>query len=290
MSDALPGADFVRRFLFDELDIRGAVIRLGPAWREMTHGRNYPEPVQRLLGEMTAVSLLISGNLKQRGRLSFQVQGHGPVSLLVIDCTQDLAFRGMASFGDLFGADTLPGMLGDGRLTLTLQSDAASHPYQSVVPLVGDTIAQVFEHYLAQSEQQPARLWLFASAQAAVGLFLQRLPGADARDADGWTRVQQLAGTVRAAELETLPLADLLLRLFPDETLRLFKPAPVRYECPENWDKVRNMLRSLGRAEVEAILSEQGEVVVHDDICNFEYRFDRQAVAHLFDDAQPAIH
>ena len=290
MSDVLPGADFVRRFLFDELDIRGAVIRLGPAWREMTRGRNYPEPVQRLLGEMTAVTLLIGANLKQRGRLSFQVQGHGPVSLLVIDCTQDLAFRGMASYGDLSGTDTLPGMLGDGRLTLTLQADAAAHPYQSVVPLVGNTIADVFEHYLAQSEQQPARLWLFASARSAVGLFLQRLPGADARDTDGWTRVQQLAGTVRAAELERLPVADLLTRLFPDETLRLFKPAPVRYECPENWDKVRNMLRSLGRAEVEAILSEQGEVVVHDDICNFEYRFDRQAVAHLFDGAQPAIH
>ena len=290
MSDARPGADFVRRFLFDDLDIRGAVIRLGPAWQEMTRGRDYPDPVQRLLGEMTAVTLLIGANLKQRGRLSFQVQGHGPVSLLVIDCTQDLAFRGMASHGDLSGTDTLPGMLGDGRLTLTLQADAAAHPYQSVVPLAGDTIAQVFEYYLAQSEQQPARLWLFASAQTAVGLFLQRLPGADARDADGWTRVQQLAGTVRAAELEHLPVADLLLRLFPDETLRLFKPAPVRYECPENWDKVRNMLRSLGRPEIEAILSEQGEVVVHDDICNFEYRFDRQAVAHLFDDAQPATH
>lgn len=290
MSATRPSTDFVRRFLFEELDVRGAVTRLGPAWCEMLRGRDYPLDVRRLLGEMTAVTLLIGANLKQRGRLSFQVQGHGPVSLLVIDCTQDLAFRGMASFGELSGVDTLPGLLGDGRLTLTLQSDAASRPYQSVVPLAGNTIAAVFEHYLAQSEQQPARLWLFASAQNAVGLFLQRLSGADLRDADGWPRVQQLAATVHAAELESLPIADLLMRLFPDEALRLFKPVPVRYECPENWDKVRNMLRALGRAEVEAILSEHGEVVVHDDICNYEYRFDRQAVAHLFDGAQSSTH
>jgi molecular chaperone Hsp33 len=290
MTDTLPGQDFVRRFLLEELDIRGALVRLGPAWREMIAGRGYPAAVQRLLGEMTAVTLLIGINLKQAGRLTFQVQGQGPVALMVIDCRQDLAFRGMANFAGLPDTESVPALLGDGRLTLTLQSDATARPYQSMVPLVGSSIAKIFEHYLAQSEQQPARLWLFADASTATGLFLQRLPGADARDADGWARVEHLAATVRAVELETLPVADLLLRLFPEEAVRLFRPHPVRYECPEDWDKVRRMLRGLGRAEVDGILDEQGEVVVHDDICNHEYRLDRAAVAGLFDDAPPPLH
>lgn len=290
MSDPEIRNDVVRRFLFEELDVRGAIVRLGPAWREMQAGRNYPEAVRRLLGEMTAVALLIGANLKQPGRLTFQIQGHGPVSLMVVDCTRDLAFRGMAQFTEVPEQASVPALVGDGRLALTLQNEATVRPYQSLVPLAGETIAAVFEHYLAQSEQQPARLWLFASEQAASGLFLQKLPQADARDPDGWTRVEHLAATVRAAEIEQLAVADLLLRVFPDEAVRLFKPRPVHYECPEDWDKVRNMLRSLGADEVNGIVREHGEVVVHDDICNHEYRFDPAAIAALFEEPKGTRH
>ncbi len=283
-------ADFVQRFLLDDLDIRGAVVRLGASWREMQAGRGYPDAIRRLLGEMSAVALLIGANLKQAGRLSFQVQGHGPVSLLLIDCTPDLAFRGVARFGELPAAPGLNDMLGDGRLALTLHNELAVQPYQSLVPLHGDSIAAVFEHYLAQSEQQPARLWLFADAHSATGLFLQKLPGADARDADGWSRAELLAGTVRAAELQRLTIAELLLRLFPQDAVRLFDPRPVRYECPRDWDKVHNMLRALGRTEVDSILAEHGEVVVRDDICNHEYRLGKGEVAALFETPPPILH
>jgi hypothetical protein len=163
------GDDFVRRFLLEDLDIRGAVVRLTSSWREMQAGRGYPGAIVRLLGEMSAVALLIGANLKQPGRLSFQLQGHGPVSLLLIDCTQDLAFRGVARYGDLPVEPTMSALLGDGRLALTLHSELVAQPYQSLVPLQGEGIAAVFEHYLAQSEQQPARLWLFADGHSATG-------------------------------------------------------------------------------------------------------------------------
>jgi molecular chaperone Hsp33 len=283
-------ADFVQRFLLEDLDIRGAVVRLTSSWRAMQAGRGYPDAIRRLLGEMSAVALLVGANLKQAGRLSFQLQGHGPVSLLLIDCTRDLAFRGVARYADLPASASLQALFGDGRLALTLHNELAVQPYQSLVPLHGESIAAVFEHYLAQSEQQPARLWLFADESSATGLFLQKLPGADARDADGWSRAELLAGTVRATELQRLTIAELLLRLFPQDAVRLFDPRPVRYECPRDWDKVRNMLRSLGRSEVDGILAEHGEIVVHDDVCNHEYRFGEDDVAALFDTPPPTIH
>jgi molecular chaperone Hsp33 len=278
---AFPGNDsFVQRFIFEELDIRGAVVRLREVWRQMQSRRGYAAGVRRLLGEMTAVTALIGCNLKQPGRLTFQLQGDGPVSLLVIDCTRELGLRGMAqAAGD---SDSVPALLGNGRLALTLQPETTARPYQSIVPLHGTTVAAIFEHFLAQSEQQPAHLRLNAADEAACGLFLQKLPGADQRDADGWNRILQLAATLRVEELEQLPPETLLTRLFPEETIRIFTPHVVHYDCPEDWEKVRNMLRSLGRGEVESILREKGEVVVHDDICNREYRFDAQDVEALF--------
>ena len=280
--------DFVRRFLFDDLDIRGALVRLGTAWQSLLSNRNYAPAVARLLGETTAVAALIGANLKQAGRLTLQVQGHGPVRLLVVDCNSSLGLRGMAMAGPQINEAPLAELLGDGQLVLTLDMEMGRQPYQSIVPLQGDTVAAVFEHYLAQSEQQPTRLWLAANADYAVGLFLQQLPGAGHKDADGWNRVQHLAATVTPGELAGLTPEDLLTRLFPDETLRLFEAVPATHDCPEDWGKAENLLRSLGREEVESILSEHGEVVLKDDLGNHSYRFDADAINRIFD--TPTLH
>ncbi|MBL0168580.1 MAG: Hsp33 family molecular chaperone HslO [Propionivibrio sp.] len=278
---------YVQRFLFEELDIRGAVVRLDSAWQGMQADRAYPAIVTRLLGEMMATAAIIGGNLKQPGRLTFQLSGHGLLKALILDCTQDLKMRGMARFEPGIAEAPLQELVGDGRLLLTLDNPQAALPYQSFVPLEGGTIAEVFEHYLAQSEQQPARLFLAANATTAAGLFLQKLPSADARDADGWTRIAHLGSTVKQEELLTLAPETLLTRLFSEEDKRLYEAREVAYHCPEDWDKVRGMLLQLGRGEIEAILSEHGEVVISDDICNRDYRFSVEDIRKLFDEAAP---
>lgn len=275
-------ASYVQRFLLEDLDIRGAVVRLTDVWRAMQHGRAYPEAVARLLGEMSAVSAVIAGNLKQPGRLTFQVSGHGPVSLLVIDCSEALNLRGYAKAEGVLTGDSLGDLVGDGRLQLSLDVEGMDQPYQSLVPLEGDSIAACFEHYLEQSEQQPAGLWLAATEHAAAALFVQKLPGADAKDFDGWSRVQQLANTVRNDELLGLEPQEILRRLFAEENVRLFEPRAVTHDWPADPEKVATMLRSLGEDEVRAILAEHGEIVVHDDMSNHTYRFDAADVDALF--------
>ncbi|AMO36241.1 Hsp33 family molecular chaperone HslO [Thauera humireducens] len=275
-------ASYVQRFLLEDLDIRGAVVRLTDVWQAMQHGRAYPEAVARLLGEMSAVSAVIAGNLKQPGRLTFQVSGHGPVSLLVIDCSEALNLRGYAKAEGVLTGDSLGDLVGDGRLQLSLDVEGMDQPYQSLVPLEGDSIAACFEHYLEQSEQQPAGLWLAATEHAAAALFVQKLPGADARDLDGWSRVQQLANTVRNDELLGLEPQEILRRLFAEENVRLFEPRAVTHDWPADPEKVATMLRSLGEDEVRAILAEHGEIVVHDDVSNHTYRFDAADVDALF--------
>ena len=272
----------VRSFLFEALDIRGAWVQLGSAWQEMAAGRDYPAPAWDLLGQMAAVTTLIAANLKQAGRLTFQMRGNGEVSLLVMDCDEQLRLRGMARAAPDIVPGTLPTLLGEGALTLTLDTADTRQPYQSHVPIEGASLAAAFEHYLMQSEQLPTRLWLAADADTAAGLFLQALPGAAARDADGWNRVQILADTVRDEELLTLGAIKLIERLFPEEDVRVYDPRPVLYSCPYDPAKIYAMLKSVGRAECESILAEHGEIRVHDDICNHEYVLDAAAVAALF--------
>jgi molecular chaperone Hsp33 len=283
--------DYVRRFLFEDLDIRGAIVVLGHSWQEMHAGRDDPPAVNALLGELAATAALIAGNLKSPGRLTLQMQGHGPLALLLIDCDEQLRLRGTARLtsnavaekvgaGGTAAPSGIQSLLADGQLLLTLQS-THGQPYQSIVPLVGDHLAAVFEHYLEQSEQQPAHLFLTANDQMAAGLFLQKLPNADQRDTDGWNRIGHLAATLKPDEFGK-PVAEMLIQLFPEENIRLFDPRPVRYHCPRDEEKVLGMLRGLGRNEVEASLAELGELVIEDDICRHTYRYGKEILPQLF--------
>ncbi len=278
----MPGR--VRSFLFEQLDIRGVWVQLDQTWCDMLTGRGYAPATLTLLGQMAAVTALLASNLKQAGRLTFQLRGEGAVSRLVMICNEQMQLRGMAHEITALESGSLNQMLGDGYLTITLDSPDMRQPYQSQVPVQGETLAAVFEHYLAQSEQQAARLWLAANTDTAAGLFLQALPGAAHEDEDGWNRVQILADTLKPNEILQFSSIDLLTRLFPEEDVRVYDPRPVTWHCPEDWVKITAMLRSIGRAECESILLEVGEIHVHDDICNRDYRLSPAEVDKLFSD------
>ena len=275
--------DYVQRFMFENLDIRGRLLCLTGAWQRMLDGRGYPEDIVSLLGHTTALNTLLAANQKGAGRVTLQVQGSGPVKLLVADCTAELRIRGMAQYDKVdIREESERSLLGNGRLSVTLEDLKSGSFYQSLVPLEGETMEQIFTHYLSQSEQLPAYLRLFADGGALAGLLLEKLPAADNRDPDGWNRVIHFANTLTLQETRDAQPYDLLTKVFPEELMRVFRLYAVEYHCPYDEDKVKDMLRGLGRPEVESILAEQGQVVIRNEMCNHEYRFDAAAVARLF--------
>jgi molecular chaperone Hsp33 len=274
--------DFSRRFTLDKLDIRGQVVRLSDAWRSLMQGRDYPPNVTAHLGEMACVAVIIGAGLKHKGRATLQIQGGALAKLAVIDCTHELGIRGMASFVPQDNPVSFADWVSGGRVALTVSQFDNNQMYQSIVPVSGLTVAECFEHYFDQSEQLPTHLWIAADAHGAGALLLQKLPKADEKDADGWARVEQLAASVTADELTNLDAETMLTRLFHEEDIRLYEPKNVFCDCKRDEEKVKNMLRSLGRDELDATLKQLGEIIVKDDMCNEEYRFDPAAVDALF--------
>jgi molecular chaperone Hsp33 len=275
-------SDSVRRFLFDDLDIRGAVSRLDSVWQKLMSGRDYPAPVVELLGQMTAITVLLADNLKQPGRLTAQLRGDGPISLLVIDCSEQMNLRCMARHAkNVTGAPTVE-LFGRGELMLSLDTPARRKPYQSIVPLEGASLAEIFERYLWHSEQITSRFFLAASPLAAAGLCVQKMPASDHRDPDGWQRIEALAATVKPEELMALGDETLLTRLFHEETVRLFGARDVINDCPPDTDKVGRMLLTLGREDVYANLARHGIIVIEDELSKHQYRFTRSDIDRLF--------
>jgi molecular chaperone Hsp33 len=307
----------LHKFIFDGMPVRGMLVRLTDSWREVLRRREnaggWPREVQDALGEMAAAATLMQANLKFDGALVLQVQGDGPVKLAVAEAMSDLRFRVTAKVvGDVAPGTHFPDLVnanGHGRCAITLDPKgrpAGQQPYQGIVPLaladgqrVGG-VATMLEHYMRQSEQLDTRLVLAANGDVAAGLLIQRLPiqgennlegrvgaGAHAEiDEDAFTRISHLAATLTAEELLTMDAEIILKRLFWEEPLRLFEPQHPSFACSCSIERVRAMLRSLGREESDAILAERDDIEIGCDFCGAQYRFDAVDVGELFTPAQ----
>ena len=274
--------DTLTPFLFEHAEVRGEVVRLDATWRAVLDNHDYPEPIRKLLGEMMAAATLLAATLKFEGSLIMQMQGNGPVSLLVVECSGEYHLRATAKWRDDLVAGDIGTMLGQGKFVITIDPKSSTQIYQGIVALEGSTVAEVLEHYMLQSEQLETRLWLAADNDQACGFLLQRLPDNAAEDPDAWNRALNLGNTLSAQELLTLSAREILHRLFHEEDLRLFDARPVSFRCTCSRERVANMLRLLGLDEVHSILEEQGKIEVDCEFCNRHYQFDAVDAEQLF--------
>jgi molecular chaperone Hsp33 len=289
--------DTLRRFVFERYPFRGQLVHLGPAWKAMMEHHDYPGHVRDTLGEAVAATALLASTLKFRGLLTLQLRGAGPMHLMVVECTDGLALRAVARFREPPVTEDLRELSGDGTLTVTVENEGAANRYQGVVPLAGASMSECLREYFESSEQLPTRLWLHADGENVSGLLLQRLPvtskspgvtesGAQAVPEDeledAWRRVQLVADTVTGAELAELDDQKLLRRLFSEDDVRMFESTPVFFRCRCSRERVENMLRALGRDEVDSMVEEFGQVEVRCEFCSRAYRLDAVDCVALF--------
>jgi molecular chaperone Hsp33 len=286
--------DTLRRFVFENAPVRGEIVRLNATWRAVLERHAYPRVVRNLLGEYLAASALLSGTIKYDGSLTLQIQGSGPITLMLAECTSGRTLRGLAHWHGDVRTGSLSELTGAGQLAITIDPGPGMDRYQGIVELHGESIAEALGGYLERSEQLETRLWLSADNEIATGLLLQKLPdgqrGHAGEDEDLWNRAVQLASTVTPEELLDLAPRQLIHRLFHEEDVRLFEPEPVSFRCGCSRERVRTMLRALGAEEVRDIIREQGTVSVTCEFCNQRYEFDAVDTEQLFAaDAPPAV-
>jgi molecular chaperone Hsp33 len=278
--------DVLHRFLLERAGVRGVLVRLGAAWREVAGRADYPDALRELLGQSLAASALLTGNIKLDGALSIELKSNAALRLLFAECTDRGRLRGLARWSDPLPAPLALADLPGAVMAITIGSAERGSRYQGLVDLHQPDLAHALENYFAQSEQLPARILLAADGEHAVGLMLQKLPGEGGHDAvddaDAWPRIEHLTATLGAQEMLTTAPEQLLFRLYHEEQVRLFEPRPLAFGCSCTRERVSSMLRALGRDEVEAALAARdGEIEVICEFCAQRYTFDRIDAEHL---------
>ena len=289
-------SDTLQRFMFDSSPVRGELVEIADAWQQIQARRIYPAPVATMLGEMMAAAALLSANLKFNGAIIMQIHGDGPVQLLVVECDSSLQMRATAklaadaAIADDASLHDLVNLHGHGRFAITLDPAdklPGQQAYQGIVSLDGDSVATVIENYMLRSEQLDTRLWLAADNKVARGLLLQKLPhegGTPSPQADNerWDHVVMLASTLGQQEMLGTDIMTLLNRLYWEEQVRIFEPRHPSFHCGCSREKVGNMLKMLGREEIDSALADLGKLDIDCDFCGQTYAFDAVDCAQLF--------
>ncbi|TRW92816.1 Hsp33 family molecular chaperone HslO [Candidatus Methylobacter oryzae] len=265
--------DLLRRFLFEDLGVRGEWVKLTNSWQAAKLHQLGSENVQQQLGQALAAVVMLSATVKFKGSMILQAQGDGDIKTLVAQATDQRKIRGLIRGKENVAPGSLEDIFGHGRLVLTIESENGPS-YQGIVPLQGSNLASALQTYFEQSEQLKTRLWLFANATHAVGLLLQELPAQDNYKRD-WEHIEILANTVTEQELFELNCEQLLYRLFNQEKVRVFDAEPVEFSCACSRSKIEQTLFSMGRTELEEILMERDIIEVSCEFCSERYHFDK---------------
>ncbi|MFQ5561934.1 MAG: Hsp33 family molecular chaperone [Parvularculaceae bacterium] len=289
--------DIVLPFQVGEAAVRGRVVRLGGAIDEILTRHDFPEPVSHLLGEAAAFTAMMGAALKFDGKLIFQAQGDGPVSMIAADYDASGALRATAS---LAGETVLSGegaraLLGSGHMAMTFDQGPDMERYQGVTALDGETLAEAAVAYFDQSEQIPTAVRLAVGRIArpgegevwrAGGIIAQFMPGegggrergeaalAGAEDREIWDRAAAFLQTAQADELldPNLRPEDLLYRLYHEDGVRVFGAKPVRASCGCNAEKISAVLSRYSEDDLAAMV-EDGAIRVTCEFCRTDYLF-----------------
>ena len=299
--------DRILPFAVEPLDVRGRVVRLGPAVDHILTQHKYPAPVARLVGEAAALTVLLGSALKHEGRFQLQTKSDGFIDMLVVDFDAPDRIRAFARYDEkrLAEAPKSGDLLGHGHLAFTIDRGSETSRYQGIVALDGQGLEAAAHQYFRQSEQIPTLVRLAVAENVtgdgaswrAGGLMVQFLPDSPERqrridldpgDAPGgwkadepepdeaWNEARALAETIEDHELvdPTLSSERLLFRLFHERGVKVFQPQAVRDACRCSREGIDAMLRRFTPQERTDMIGDDGKIGVTCEFCSTHRAFD----------------
>ncbi|MDD1783577.1 Hsp33 family molecular chaperone HslO [Enterovibrio sp. ZSDZ35] len=284
--------DSLHRYLFDGVSVRGELVQLSDSFQQLTGSKDYPAPVKRLLGELMTATSLLTATLKFEGSITVQLQGDGPVSLVVINGNHNQVLRGTARWNDSLPSEgTLPELMGNGHIVITIEPEKGER-YQGIVGLEADTLEACLEDYFARSEQLKTRLWLRTGdadgQDKAAGMLLQILPDGLGNNEQDFDHLAQLTETVKSEELFKLDAEEVLYRLYHQENVKVYEPKTVTFKCSCSRERSASAIAAIERQEIEKMVEETGNIKLHCDYCGTDYEFDSVDISSIYEQNGPA--
>ena len=287
-------------FSLSDSDVRGQIVRLGPATADEIISRHgYDQIISEILGEALALATLAGSALKFDGRLIVELRAeHGridlPLDFIIAEYSTNNSLRGMAKirhdiYNKLLTTNPKPSLrdlFGEGILVVTIDQGAGMENYQGQVAFVGENLSQIAENYFLQSEQIQTKLLLAAIKEdsptshktwRAHAIMIQKT-ASDNKRADNqgiWDEAVFKFKTLKPAELldESIGAGEILYRLYHENDPIINQtPKLLIAKCTCNRERLVSLISNFADVEIEDLLENDGQIHANCEFCNSVYR------------------
>jgi len=253
----------IERFLFDNHGVRGEIVKLKTPFEELIRSE-YPMCLKRIMMELAVSSVLVASTLKDGSEIMVQIRGgkSAPLKYALINIRQDLSFYGSAALkNDVIVEDdaSIHDLCGkDGILALSVfPKDGVK--WQGIVALNNDSIGATLEDYFKDSAQLPTRFFIKTDMDKlqSGGIMLQIIPEVEG-NLQSLEHLGILSATLSADELFSLPLEEVLSRLFAHEQTKVFGQREITFRCICSKSRCENALLQLAPSEIKSLIEDKG--------------------------------
>ncbi|MCF6094680.1 Hsp33 family molecular chaperone HslO [Microaerobacter geothermalis] len=247
------------------------------------------------MGRAISAGAMMGAMLKsEKDQLTIQIKGNGPLGHIVVDANGKGEVRGYVHHPHVNlplnekGKLDVAGAVGREGFIYVIKDLGLKEPYRGSIPIVSGELGEDFTYYFAKSEQTPSAVGLGVivetdgSVRAAGGFIIQVMPQADDHVIDSIEeRISQIDSVSRLIE-EGLTPEEMLKNILTDD-LKILERRSLYFSCRCSVERVKNMLVSLGREELNDMIKNEQETEIICQFCNEKYVFKKQEIERFLE-------
>jgi len=285
--------DRLYRFMLSDKMIRGAIVNCTLMINEMRANHNLGNIETLVLGQAYIASSLLIATLKEKDRISMNIQCSGPIKGLDVESNIFGEVRGFLKNPDFSNEISqkkinLSSFFGAGFLKITKYLENAKTPYSSQIILEYGDIAQDLANYFLQSEQTPTAFILSVyfdgnqEVKGGGGIFLQAMPKADKNIVLNAEKIlEQIKSLGKTFALGVNP-KEFVMEKFKTCKPVFMKNQRVEFFCRCSKARMYSHLKNLPLKDIQDILKKDIfplEIKCHN--CNSLYTFIKPDIENL---------
>lgn len=260
--------------------------------------KTYPTATAALGRTLTISAIMGAGLKNDTDSTTIQFKGDGPLGSIVAVCDNKSRVRGYVvnPYADPErkenGKLDVGKAVGKGYLNV-IRDLGMKEPYAGQVPIVTGEIAEDMTYYYATSEQIPTAIALGVlvnpdmSVKSAGGFMLQLMPEATEEMAEKLEEIMKHLPPITEMIDKGMSAEDILFAVTEGfDMIMENKTITPKYECKCSKDRMEKALISIGKEELESIISEQGEAELTCQFCDNKYKFNKNELETLLKEAK----
>ncbi len=280
----------VRAYAVDSTETVGEAQRRHQTW----------PTASAALGRTMTAGVMMGAMLKGEEKLTIKVEGDGPIGAIIADGDAKGHVRGYVSNPQVHFGLNEKGKLDVRRAvgtngTLTVVKDIGLREnFSGQVPIVSGELGEDFTYYFAVSEQTPSSVGVGVlvnpdnSILAAGGFIIQLMPGTDeetiSKIEESINKTPPISQMIR----DGLTPEEILNQLLGEENIRIVEKMPIEFRCTCSKERFGRAIMSLGKAEIQDMITEDGKADTQCHFCNAEYHFTKEELEEILEESKMA--